>query len=216
MGHTKKQGALNMINRVLGKSPLPQTLTPSTDNFSLDILRSETNPFDPISDKKAFKKWEKRSDKVKKADKRQQKRVDDRDFRQERRRNRIEQTGGSKIGNWQRDKIRASEDLNAIFDAPKFIDGKEISREDELKNLKKMAGAGQNNTTNSNNNTGVASTNNLGGTNYNPNESSSGGSSGGGNTGGDPHIRVAGDYYKRKEYKDIVLGGSGGTPTQWT
>ena len=26
MGHTKKQGALNMINRVLGKSPLPQAV----------------------------------------------------------------------------------------------------------------------------------------------------------------------------------------------
>ena len=49
----------------------------------------------PILDKKAFKKWERRSDKAIKADKRQQKRVDDRDFRQERRRYRIEQTGGS-------------------------------------------------------------------------------------------------------------------------
>ena len=214
MGYLKKEGALNMVNRVLGKSPLPQTLTPSTDNFSIDKLKSGINPYDPIDDAKVFKKWEKRSDKAIKADKRQQKRVDDRDFRQERRRNRIEQTGGSKIGNWQRDKIRASKDLNAIFDAPKFIDGKEISREDELK---KLAAAGPNNTTNSNNNTSVASTNNLGGTNYNPNGSSSGGgNNGGGNTGGDPHIRVAGDYYKKKEYKDIVLGGSGGTPTQST
>ena len=26
MGHIKKQGALNMINKVLGKSPLPQAV----------------------------------------------------------------------------------------------------------------------------------------------------------------------------------------------